>query len=51
MLVRIEHALAPFDPRPHWGKLHLAAARYPRQDDFDRLRARLDPDGVFQLGT
>lgn len=53
MLARVENALAPFEPRPHWGKLHLAspAARYPRHPDFDELRARLDPAGVFQLGT
>ncbi|MER5389455.1 D-arabinono-1,4-lactone oxidase [Saccharopolyspora sp. NPDC002686] len=39
--------------RPHWGKMHRldAAAlreRYPRFDDFRRLRAELDPDGVFR---
>ncbi|MER7010492.1 D-arabinono-1,4-lactone oxidase [Saccharopolyspora sp. NPDC000359] len=39
--------------RPHWGKVHRldAAAlreRYPRFDDFRRLRAELDPDGVFR---
>lgn len=38
--------------RPHWGKLHdLDAAalreRYPRFDDFLRVRAEVDPDGVF----
>jgi xylitol oxidase len=51
MLVQIEDALRPFDPRPHWGKLHLSSAHYPRQNDFEELRARLDPGGVFQLGT
>jgi xylitol oxidase len=51
MLVRIEDALGPFDPRPHWGKLHLSSAHYPRQNDFEELRARLDPGGVFQAGT
>jgi L-gulono-1,4-lactone dehydrogenase len=38
--------------RPHWGKLHWldAAAlrtRYPRFDAFLRVRAALDPEGVF----
>lgn len=38
--------------RPHWGKMHgLDAAalrqRYPRFDDFLRLRAEVDPAGVF----
>ncbi len=38
--------------RPHWGKMHRldAAAlkeRYPRFDDFRRLRAELDPGGLF----
>ncbi|MFJ3958921.1 D-arabinono-1,4-lactone oxidase [Arthrobacter sp. NPDC090010] len=38
--------------RPHWGKRHsLSAERlaglYPRWDDFQGVRARLDPDGLF----
>lgn len=38
--------------RPHWGKMHGLDAdalreRYPRFDDFRRVRAELDPDGVF----
>jgi FAD-linked oxidoreductase len=38
--------------RPHWGKLHTmdAAAlreRYPRFDDFNTLRASVDPEGRF----
>jgi FAD-linked oxidoreductase len=41
--------------RPHWGKLHgLDAAglreRYPRFDDFRRVRAEVDPAGVFRNG-
>ena len=27
VLPRIEAALAPFDPAPHWGKLHTMPAR------------------------
>ena len=38
--------------RPHWGKMHsLKAAElssiYPRWDDFQRQRERIDPKGVF----
>jgi FAD/FMN-containing dehydrogenase len=48
--------LAPYGYRLHWGK-HLPAddargarylrAQYPRWDDFLRLRAELDPMGIF----
>ena len=53
LLPTIEAALAPFDARPHWGKLfadeHRDLARlYPRWDDFRSLVARTDPDGVFR---
>jgi L-gulonolactone oxidase len=39
--------------RPHWGKLHwldaeALRARYPRFDDFCRIRAGLDPEGRFR---
>ncbi len=39
--------------RPHWGKMHRLGAeslreRYPRFDDFRRVRTRTDPDGVFR---
>lgn len=48
----LEDALAPFQARPHWGKLfadrdHRLAELYPRWDDFRALVARRDPDGVF----
>lgn len=38
--------------RPHWGKMHsrdaaYLAAHYPHWDDFRRVRAALDPTGVF----
>ena len=38
--------------RPHWGKLHgldadVLRTRYPRFDEFDALRDRLDPSGVL----
>jgi alditol oxidase len=49
----LEVALAPFDPRPHWGKVFLAgsatiADRYERLPDFQRLAERLDPRGAFR---
>lgn len=52
-LVDVEAALAPFEARPHWGKLFLAdaatmAARYERLPDFVRLIERLDPRGAFR---
>lgn len=39
--------------RPHWGKMHqLTAAdlrtRYPKFDDFCRVRATVDPQGVLR---
>ncbi len=47
-------ALAPFDPRAHWGKYQLTSEHglpttrnYPKWDDFAELRATLDPRGVF----
>lgn len=44
----VERALAPFAPRPHWGKLFTTPApRYPRGEDFRTLRVELDPRGVF----
>lgn len=38
--------------RPHWGKMHELGAeqlreRYPRFEDFRRVRAEVDPHGVF----
>ena len=48
VLAELEPALAPFDPRPHWGKLFLHAPRYERVADFARLAARLDPRGAFR---
>ncbi|MFC6089677.1 D-arabinono-1,4-lactone oxidase [Saccharothrix lopnurensis] len=50
VLRRIEDALAPWDPRPHWGKLTELTdlgARYPHVDRFVELRDRLDPAGKF----
>lgn len=49
----IEQRLAPFAPRPHWGKLFTIAAedlesRYPRLPDFRGLLERHDPQGKFR---
>ncbi|MEO7000579.1 MAG: D-arabinono-1,4-lactone oxidase [Ktedonobacterales bacterium] len=48
----IEAILRRYGGRPHWGKLHTQtaaslAALYPHWDDFRRVRAALDPQGVF----
>ena len=48
VLREIEAALAPFDPRPHPGKVHLTPGVYERAADFDALAARLDPRGAFR---
>lgn len=52
LLPRLEGALAPYEARPHWGKLFATppdrlAGLYPRLPAFRELRARLDPDGTF----
>jgi len=47
-LAHLEPALAPFDPRPHWGKVFLDAPSYPRGEDFLALAERYDPRGVFR---
>ncbi|PZF53308.1 FAD-binding protein [Curtobacterium sp. MCSS17_008] len=51
-IVAIEAILAPFTPRPHWGKLSALPAAdvrsaYPRFPDFIRLRDQLDPERTF----
>lgn len=52
LLPRVEAALAPFGPRPHWGKWHaFDAARIaeavPRLADARAVFERLDPEGRF----
>jgi xylitol oxidase len=52
VLAELERVLAPFDARPHWGKVFVAGAaelapRYPRLADWLALRERLDPRGAF----
>lgn len=52
LLPRIEAALAPFQARPHWGKLFTMfpvplQSLYPKLPDFQRLMHSYDPDGKF----
>jgi xylitol oxidase len=53
VLPHVEAALAPFEMRPHWGKLFAASpeqleAVYPRLPDFRRLVRTLDGGGKFR---
>jgi alditol oxidase len=48
-----ERQLAPFGPRPHWGKVFTTPredlrARYERLPDFLDLMRRFDPSGKFR---
>ena len=52
-LPTLEASLAPFDARPHWGKLFAmptarVQALYARLPDFRRLAQSLDPRGKFR---
>jgi len=52
LLPDIEAALAPFDARPHWGKVNRVDAAtlahvHPRLADSRALFERLDPTGMF----
>jgi xylitol oxidase len=53
VLPMIERELAPFDVRPHWGKLFTIPGstlqrRYERCDEFKRVLAQHDPRGKFR---
>jgi len=48
----IEEIFKRYQGRPHWGKMHTRTAAelsalYPRWYDFQRIRATLDPQGMF----
>jgi L-gulono-1,4-lactone dehydrogenase len=48
----VEEIMDSYGGRPHWGKRHFQTAatlapRYPRWDEFQALRAKLDPEGRF----
>jgi xylitol oxidase len=52
-LTAIEEQLAPFDARPHWGKVFpmtpdVVRSRYERLPGFSALVARFDPTGKFR---
>jgi alditol oxidase len=52
LLPRVERALAPFEPRPHWGKLSTltprdVAASFEMLPAFRDLVTRYDPAGKF----
>ncbi|WP_091350176.1 FAD-binding protein [Micromonospora rhizosphaerae] len=53
VVAEAEQRLAPFAPRPHWGKVFgsspgAVAAAWPRQADFLALLTDLDPTGKFR---
>lgn len=50
LLPAMEEALAPLDPRPHFGKLFSPSMRfsYPRLGDFGRLAGQYDRFGKFR---
>jgi L-gulonolactone oxidase len=52
LLRTVEHVLREHGGRPHWAKAHTATAevlapRYPAWGAFQRVRANLDPTGLF----
>jgi xylitol oxidase len=53
VMAAVEERLAPFAPRPHWGKLfgigpEDLSARYPRWSDFAALLRRYDAAGKLR---
>ena len=53
LLPIIERELAPFKPRPHWGKLFTMApahlqSRYEKLPEFIALAKKFDPSGKFR---
>ena len=53
LLPVIEKELAPFDAKPHWGKLFtmepaILQKKYPRLPEFRKLALELDPKGKFR---
>ncbi|AVT33599.1 MULTISPECIES: D-arabinono-1,4-lactone oxidase [unclassified Plantactinospora] len=53
VLAAVEERLAPYAPRPHWGKLfgtppEQLRDRYDRYADFAKLIRRYDPSGKFR---
>lgn len=53
LLPQVEQALAPFQARPHWGKIFLMSAAqiqalYPKLPEFRQLLHKYDPQGKFR---
>ncbi|MDX6298693.1 MAG: alditol oxidase [Nocardioidaceae bacterium] len=53
VVAAVERALAPYDPRPHWGKLftmspELVRAQYERESQFRHLLQHFDPGRKFR---
>lgn len=53
LVPQIQAALAPFDARPHWGKVNTMTAAdiaplYPRLTEFAALAERMDPQHRFR---
>lgn len=53
VVTAVETALAPFDARPHWGKVFTMApgrvrSLLPRFAEFQALQAGYDPEGKFR---
>jgi xylitol oxidase len=53
LLPVIEKELAPFNAKPHWGKLFtmsskLLASHYEKMPEFKKLIAQYDPNGKFR---
>jgi xylitol oxidase len=53
LLPQIEKVLAPFGPRPHWGKIFtmpppVLESRYEKLNEFKKLVAHYDPKGKFR---
>lgn len=53
LLPEIEEALAPFAPRPHWGKIFtlkpaVLQSRIEKLADFEKIMEKHDPEGKFR---
>jgi L-gulonolactone oxidase len=49
---KLDTIMKKYEGRPHWGKYHQlskaeVSALYPRFNDFQEVRKRLDPNGTF----
>jgi FAD/FMN-containing dehydrogenase len=48
----VDKLLGKYQARVHWGKLHFLTKdqlleRYPKAEDFIKIRRELDPKGMF----